>query len=124
MNIVNEFQEIKVNNTVFQLFPQIHGAIKSLGIRIEEFVYSCDVSSISVESEKYLYNTKVWILDCVDYKSTIKHAGLERVFEWVKKYVPEKVYLTNMSHNIDYHEIITKMPPHIAPLYDGFKIKL
>ena len=77
-----------------------------------------------IRNSGYLYNTKVWVVDCVDYKSTIKHAGLERVFEWVEKYVPEKVYLTNMSHNIDYHEIITKMPPHIAPLYDGFKIKL
>ena len=75
-------------------------------------------------SEKYLYNTKVWVLDCVDYRSTIKHSGLERVFQWAEKYSPEKVYLTNMSHNIDYHEIITKLPSHIKPLYDGFKIKL
>ena len=124
MNIVSEFQKIKVNDVIFQLFPQIHGAIKSLGIRVEEFVYSCDISSIPDNSEKYLYNTKVWVVDCVDYKSNTKHAGLERVFEWSKKYGPEKIYLTNMSHNIDYHEIITKIPPHIIPLYDGFKIKL
>ena len=124
MNIVSEFQEIKINNTTFQLFPQIHGAIKSLGIRVKEFVYSCDISSIPDTSEKYLYNTKVWVLDCVDYRSTIKHSGLERVFQWAEKYSPEKVYLTNMSHNIDYHEIITKIQSHIKPLYDGFKIKL
>lgn len=52
MNIVSELQEIKINNTIFHLFPQIHGAIKSLSIRAEEFVYSCDISSIPDKSGK------------------------------------------------------------------------
>ena len=60
----------------------------------------------------------------MDYKSTVAHAGLEKILEWSEKYKAQKIYLTNMNHNIDYHQIITQLPSHIMPLYDGFKIKL
>lgn len=122
IHIVNEFQKVEINDVFFQLFPQVHGTINTLGIKVENFVYSCDISSIPLESEKYFYNLKVWIVDCINYKSTTKHAGLEKVLEWDRKYKPQKIYLTNMSHSIDYHKIINELPFHIKPLYDNFEI--
>ena len=124
MNVVSEFQEIKIQDTTLQFFPQIHGSIKSLGIRTEGFVYSCDVCNFPLESDKYLYNIDTWVVDCMDYKSTFDHAGLDKILEWNEKYAPKKIYLTNMNHNIDYHKISTQLPSHIMPLHDGFRIKL
>ena len=124
MNVVSEFQEIKIKNTTLQVFPQIHGPIKSLGIKVGGFVYSCDVCEFPPESDKYLDGIDIWVVDCMDYKSTVAHAGLEKILEWSEKYKAQKIYLTNMNHNIDYHQIITQLPSHIMPLYDGFKIKL
>lgn len=119
LNIVKEVSEIQIKNMKLQLFPQIHGPIKSLGIRVDDFVYSCDVSDIPAESEKYLKNMKAWVVDCMDYKSNFAHAGLERVLEWDEKYRAGTVYLTNMNHNIDYHKIIGELPLHIRPCFDG-----
>lgn len=124
MNLIKNFQELVIGNIKLQFFLQIHGAIQSLGIRVDDFAYSCDVSAIVPESEKYLYNLNSWIVDCIDYDPNANHAGLSTIMEWDKKYKPEKIYLTNMSHKIDYHKIITELPKHIAPLYDGFKIGL
>ena len=124
INVIKDFETVKIKNAVLQFFPQIHGSIQSLGIRAQDFVYSCDISAIPLESEKYLSNINVWVIDCMSYKPTVNHAGLETVLEWNKKYKPQKIYLTNMSHNIDYHQIVTELPSHITPLYDGFKIKL
>lgn len=124
MHPVNEFQELNIKNAKLQLFPQIHGPIKSLGIRVEDFVYSCDVSGIPSESERCLQNVKVWLVDCIDHKSNFAHAGLDQVFQWDEEYKPEKIYLTNMNHNLDYRELVAQLPGHIRPSYDGFKIKL
>ena len=43
MNVINDFEEIKIKDIKLQFFPQIHGPIQSLGIRVDGFVYSCDV---------------------------------------------------------------------------------
>jgi len=124
MNIINSFEEIKIKNMKLQTFPQMHGAIESLGIRVDGFVYSCDVREFSAITDKYLYDIDAWVVDCMDYKSNFAHAGLEKILEWDKKYKPKRIYLTNMNHNIDYHKIVTELPTHITPLYDMCKIKL
>jgi phosphoribosyl 1,2-cyclic phosphate phosphodiesterase len=107
-----------------QLFRQHHGLIDSLGIRIGDFVYSSDVADFPEESKPCLSNIKVWILDCLDYKSNKSHAGLDKILEWNMQYSPEQILLTNMHHNIDYHTISEQLPKNIAPLYDGYKFNV
>lgn len=122
MNTIKSFERLTIGGVVMQFFPQIHGSIYSLGIRVDDFAYSSDISGISHDSEKYLYNLNSWVVDCIDYESNNNHSGLSRIIEWNKKYRPEKIYLTNMSHKIDYHKISTELPDTIKPLYDGFKL--
>ena len=118
---VDFFDKIKINTIEIQFFKQNHGPIDSLGLRIEDFVYSSDVSNFPPESEEYLKDVKIWILDCMDYTSNKNHAGLDKVLEWQEKYKPQQVLLTNMRHTIDYHEIIKILPNNVKPLYDGYK---
>lgn len=128
INPVRWFQELGIKGVRVQLFPQIHGAIKSFGIRVGDFVYSSDISEIADGASWYLQDVKVWVVDCIDYDSTTGHAGFKKVLEWREKYKPKKIYLTNMSHKIDYHKITAELLRDsrydIEPLYDGFKIKL
>ncbi len=121
---VDNYQLIKIKNITLQLFSQIHGNINSLGIRVGDFVYSSDVSDFPAESLKYLKGIKTWILDYRGEKSNYSHAGLDKILLWDKKFKPEKIFLTSLDHNIDYHQIVDSLPPHIQPLYDGLIIKL
>lgn len=107
-----------------QFFEQDHYSIPSLGFRIGDFVYSNDVIKYPASSEKFLKNVKNFVVDCMDYKSTRSHSGLEEVLEWNKKFTPEFVWLTNMSHTIDYEEIQKHLPENIRPAYDGLKISV
>ncbi|XVN41043.1 MAG: MBL fold metallo-hydrolase [Rickettsia endosymbiont of Argas persicus] len=121
---VDFFDKIKINTIEIQFFRQNHGPIDSLGLRIGDFVYSSDVINFPAESEKFLKNIKVWILDCMDFKSNQNHAGLDKVLEWREKYKPEQILLTNMRHTIDYHKIMDILPNNVKPLYDGYKFTL
>lgn len=105
-----------------QFFRQDHHSMDSLGFRIDGFVYSNDIIKYPVESEKFMSNAKIWVIDCMDYTSTLAHSGLEQVLIWNEKYNPEFVWLTNMSHKIDYFEIQKQLPHNIRPLHDGQKI--
>jgi len=118
---VDFFAKFKIKTLNVQFFRQNHGAIDSIGVRIDDFVYSSDVSAFPQESRIFLKNIKVWILDCMSYTSNAMHSGLDKVLEWNEEYQPEQILLTNMNHYIDYHEISTKLPSNIKPLYDGYK---
>ncbi|WP_347939164.1 MBL fold metallo-hydrolase [Rickettsia oklahomensis] len=121
---IDFFDKIKISTIEIQFFRQYHGSIDSLGLRIGDFVYSSDVIDFPLESEKFLKDIKVWILDCMDYKSNSNHAGLDKVLEWREKYKPEEILLTNMRHTIDYHEITKILPSNVKPLYDGYKFTI
>jgi phosphoribosyl 1,2-cyclic phosphate phosphodiesterase len=106
-------------NTKIAFFRQHHGFIDSLGIRIGNFAYSNDVVEFPKESEKYLENLDIWVIDCLHYTRTKAHFGLEDVLKCNEKFKPKKIYLTNMSHSIDYNKIKTEIPENIEPAYDG-----
>ncbi|MGX6960384.1 MAG: MBL fold metallo-hydrolase [Rickettsia endosymbiont of Pentastiridius leporinus] len=121
---IDFFDKIKINAIEIQFFRQYHGPIDSLGIRIGDFVYSPDVIDFPPESEEYLKDIEVWIVDCMDYTSNRNHAGLDKVLEWREKYKPQQILLTNMRHTIDYYEITKMLPSNVKPLYDGYKFTI
>jgi phosphoribosyl 1,2-cyclic phosphate phosphodiesterase len=122
MNEVGFFDKIKIGSLDIQFFSQNHYRIDSLGIRINNFVYSCDVLYFYEESKKYLKNIDHWILDCTGYTKHHTHASLETVLKLNEEFKPKNLYLTNMGHEIDYHKITEILPNNIKPLYDSYKI--
>ena len=124
MNIIAEFQQIQISDIKLQFFNQNHGSMDSLGFRIGNFAYANDVIEFYPESEQYLYNLDILVVDCLAPKSTHAHAGLDKVIEWYHKFQPKQIFLTNMSHSIDYLAITEALPHNILPLHDGQIINL
>ena len=120
--VTQYYQKIEISGMEIEFFKQNHVVMDSFGIRINNFVYANDVAFFYDESEKYLQNMDVFLVDCCDYQSSRVHAGLERVLCWQEKYSPAKTYLTNLSHKIDYFEIQKQLPQNIIPAYDGLTI--
>lgn len=113
-----------IGDIKIQFFRQDHGSMDSLGIRIGNLVYTNDVIRYPEESKKYLYNADIMIIDCVDYKATNTHIGLPEVIEWKNEFKPKQMYLTNMSHDIDYFEIQSALPSDILPAHDGLVLNI
>jgi phosphoribosyl 1,2-cyclic phosphate phosphodiesterase len=116
---VDSYEAIVIEGIKFQFFRQDHGKMDSLGFRVGNFAYANDLINFYKESKKYLYDLDILIIDCISYQSTDTHSGLQQVLEWQKQFNPKMVYLTNMSHKIDYFEIQKTLPDNIKPLYDG-----
>lgn len=123
-NIIDFYGKIPLPTPV-QFFLQYHALqINNLGVRIGNFVYANDVISLPEESEVYLENLDVLILDCKKYTNTEIHLGLKGVLEWNQKYKPKKIYLTNLSHDIEYYNISAELAnSNIEPCFDGMVIR-
>ncbi len=121
---IDFYSKLKINDIELQFFKQDHGVMDSLGFRIGDVVYSNDLIDYPQQSKQYLKNSRIWIMDCIDYKSTLTHCGLDRVMKWKQEFSPQKIYLTNLSHDLDYFELKSKLPSDIEPAYDGLVIEI
>jgi phosphoribosyl 1,2-cyclic phosphate phosphodiesterase len=117
--VIDCYDQKFIGGVNFQFFKQNHGNIDSLGMRIGNFAYANDLIEFYEESYKYLYNLDILIIDCISYSSNKTHSGLEKVLIWREEFKPKLIYLTNMSHKIDYFEIQKILPDNVKPLYDG-----
>ena len=121
---IGKHNEIKVCGIKVYAFEQNHGYETTLGFKINNFVYSTDVKSFPKESEKYLYNLDLWIVDCVRYEPHYSHSHLEQTLHWIDKFKPKRAILTHLGAWLDYEELLSKCPENVEPAYDGLNINL
>jgi phosphoribosyl 1,2-cyclic phosphate phosphodiesterase len=104
-------------------FYQNHGTIRSLGFRFGNFAYSTDVHDFDDNALAALRGIKTWILDCVREEDHPTHLTLAEALQWVETVKPERVFLTHLSHKMDYETLINTLPSGVLPAYDGLVIE-
>ena len=106
----------------FHPFEVEHGAISSLGFRIEDLAYLPDVSAIPAETWPMLEGLDCWIVDALRREPHPTHAHLARTLEWIERAKPRRALLTNMHIDLDFATVLAETPDHISPAYDGLQI--
>ena len=101
-----------------QPIEQIHGGITSLGFRIGDVAYCCDVSGFSDEAAERLQNLDVLIIDALQYKPHPSHLSLSETLEWIERLKPRRAILTHMHIPLDYDTVLAETPDHVEPGYD------
>ena len=107
----------------FENFYQTHGEVKSLGLRINDFAYSVDFSSIDGLAMKMLRGVDTWILDCLQYEPHSSHTSVSQALELIEEIKPQRAILNGLSSKLDYSELSSILPPRIEVAYDGMVIE-
>lgn len=103
-------------------FQQDHGEIFSLGFRVGNFAYSCDLSGIPERSAEVVRGLDVWILDALRPAPHPSHLSLAQALEHVQRYQPRQAVLTNLHIDLDYAETDRITPANVRPAFDGMRI--
>ncbi len=103
---------------------QVHGDIHSLGFRFGGLGYSCDVSGLPDDSVAAFAGLDVWIVDALRETPHPSHFSLSDALAWIKRVQPKRAILTNLHADLDYDALRAKLPPHVAPAYDGLKMSI
>ena len=103
-------------------FEVTHGAIHSLGLRINNLAYLPDVSAIPEDAWAMLADLDCWILDALRRKPHPSHVHLAKALEWIERAAPKRAVLTNMHIDLDYETVRTETPDHVSPAYDGMTL--
>lgn len=103
-------------------FEQTHGDITSLGFRIRDFAYSCDLNGIPDESRDAVSGLKVWILDALRPAPHPSHLSLSQALDLVEEMRPRHAVLTNLHIDLDYAQTDAMTPENVRPAFDGLRI--
>jgi phosphoribosyl 1,2-cyclic phosphate phosphodiesterase len=108
---------------VLSPFKVDHGAIDSLGFRVNDIAYLPDVVAIYDDSRPALEGLDLWIVDALRRTPHPTHAHLDLALEWIAEFKPKRAILTNMHIDMDYATVEAETPDHITPAYDGMVIE-
>lgn len=129
---VPEFTLHRIENKAFHYANEsiipievMHYKMPVLGFRIKNFAYITDANYISEEEQEKLKDLDVLVLNALRRSNHISHFNLQEAIELIQKINPKKAYLTHISHQLDFHEILIKeLPINIEPAYDGLILDL
>lgn len=105
-------------------FEQRHGSGSTLGFRIGDFAYSCDVSEIPEPSAAALHGLDAWILDALRHRPHPSHFSVNEALEWIGRIEPRRAVLTNLHTDLDYEALRKSLPAGVEPGYDGLTLEL
>jgi phosphoribosyl 1,2-cyclic phosphate phosphodiesterase len=105
-------------------FRQVHGNIDSLGFRIGDFAYSCDLSGIPEDSARAVSGLSTWVLDALRPTPHPSHLSLPESLALIARYRPKQAVLTNLHIDMDYETLAGTVPDGVAPAYDGMRIAI
>ncbi len=107
---------------------QPHGAITSLGIRIDEgqrsLGYAIDFHDLTPDMADLYQGVDLWICDCLRETPHPTHAHLGAVLKWAAELNVGQLLLTHLDKSMDYATLGSKLPDWAAPAYDGLEIVL
>lgn len=122
-NIIDDFSEFEVGTLKVQTFRQSHGECDSLGIRIDNFVYSTDFNDLPQRSLDIIKGADIWVIDCLRYMWAPTHNYYETTLNWIEQIKPKRAIFTHMAHDVDFDELAAMLPEGVVPAYDGMVIK-
>lgn len=102
---------------------QIHGNILSFGFKINNVVYSSDISDIPAETSKYIEKSDLWIVDSLRWDNHPTHFHVDKALDLIQKLNIKEAILTNLHIDLDYKILKNYLPKNVLPAYDGLIIK-
>jgi phosphoribosyl 1,2-cyclic phosphate phosphodiesterase len=103
-------------------FEQLHGNIRSLGFRVADFAYSCDLSGFPAHSFPAISGLNLWVIDALRPSPHPSHLSLPETLDWIARFSPAQAVLTNMHIDLDYRWVAAETPDHVSPAFDGMKL--
>ncbi len=116
---LNAGDSFTVGNISISALEQDHGYGSTLGFRFGDFAYSTDVVDMPDDTFTALEGVHTWMVGAFWEKEHPTHAHVAKTLDWFKRVGPEKMYLTHLSHQLDYDQTTGQLPAGAALSYDG-----
>ncbi|HXG99834.1 MAG TPA: MBL fold metallo-hydrolase [Sphingomicrobium sp.] len=120
--------DLALGDARLRFVDQPHGAITSLGLRVEEagksLVYAIDFHELTPDMAQMYDSADVWIADCLRRRPHPSHVHLDALLGWARELKVGQLWLTHLDNSMDYATLGRELPDWAAPAHDGQEIAL
>lgn len=106
-----------------QYVTYLQSGMKVNGYKIGNLAYLTDIKDFSPTIFEELKNVKYLVISALRYTSSPLHFSIDDAIEFSHKINAEQVWLTHISHELEYHQTNAYLPSNIRVAYDGLKIE-
>lgn len=126
LNLIDvENKAFQINGTAILPIRAMHLKLPVFGYRIGDMAYITDANYISAEEKEKLKGLKVLVLNALRKEKHLSHFTLSEALALIEELKPESAYLTHFSHQLGFHQEISKeLPENVFMAYDGLEIDI
>ena len=115
---------IELGGLKIRTFVVRHGSIPCVGVRVNDFAYVTDVSSIPSKAMEELRDLDTFVVDAVRLKPHPNHFHLDRAIEVAREIGARSTYFTHLSADYDHDVANASLPSGMELAYDGLTIEI
>ncbi|MEC9065003.1 MAG: MBL fold metallo-hydrolase [Bacteroidota bacterium] len=124
VNLISKENNFELGGKTIIPIEVLHQKLPVLGFRIDDFAYLTDVKTIEPEELDKIYNLDTLVLNALRFEPHPTHLNIDEAIKIINTIKPKKTYLTHISHNMGFHdEVSKKLPKNVYLSYDGLEIK-
>ena len=105
-----------------------HGRLPIVGYRIDHggvaAAYCTDVSRVPPESYPGLRGLDLLVIDALRPRHHPTHLSTDQALEIIDELAPRRALLTHLAHDEAHADLAARLPPGVAPAYDGLSVEL
>lgn len=103
-------------------FSYRQSSMKVLGLRFGDLAYVTDIKEYPETIFDDLQGLSTLVISALRFGKSELQFTIDDAIDFATKVGAKTTYLFHMSHEIDYHHIITLLPENIKAAYDGLEI--
>jgi phosphoribosyl 1,2-cyclic phosphate phosphodiesterase len=101
-----------------------HGFLRVFGYRMGSLAYITDVKSVPPAAFPLLGGLKVLVLNALWWRPHPTHLSIGEAVETARLIGADRTFLTHITHETGHAELESRLPPGVAPAYDGLTIEV
>lgn len=120
--------EEKEGNCIFESVPidfvtyeQARMAVN--GYRFGDLAYVSDIRHYPESIFQKLQGVKTLIISALRFAPSLLHFSVDEAIEFAEKIQASRVWLTHISHEMDYEKTNASLPSHVKLAYDGLEVE-
>lgn len=111
------FKGIKIGYVTY-----VQAGMEVNGFRFGDLAYISDIRRYPSSIFSFLKGTKILVISALRYEKSFLHFSVEEACEFASKVGAETVWLTHLSHEIDFQKKRVLLPKGVNYAYDGLRI--
>lgn len=117
-------RETLIAGMAVRAVPLPHGSESVLGFRIGSVAYLTDAKSVPEQARAQLAGLEVLVLNALLPRPHPLHLSIPEAVAAAQQIGARRTFLTHLTHDTPHAELAARLPPGIAPAYDGLVIEV